>query len=681
MKKYPFVKQTDLRNCGAACLCMIIQYYHGYSSLEKITELTNTNKNGVSAYQLIETAKTLGFTATGKKLKITELNNNIVPCIAYTIINNVYHHFVVIYSIDTKKQTIIVGDPAKKIEKMKIEEFQNVYQNVVLFLKPYRQLSFDAKEKFLENKIKQIIFSSPKTLIFIGIISIITIFLSIISAFYLKIAFEYSNSLNFIYLLFFIFLVLEMLKNGLNWLKNKISYQFYQKMDSNLTNDIYEKLIFLPYHYYRNKTTGDMITRFQDIEKIKNLISKIILNFSGNLLLGLFSILLLFSISKKLFLILIIIALLYSLIIFIQEKKILHQMRLVKIEESNLNSYLIESFTGFETIKGLSLEKWYTKVFSKKYQNFLKIQNNTVKSQLKEQYLQENLSDIGNVILVFISSILLFKNQITIGQIILFFTLSNYFLYPFKNLFELLKEYQECKISIQRLNEIIYKIPSKSNLIPMKQIELKNISYQIDEKEILNNVNLTIRKKDKIAFVGSSGSGKSTLLKMIKGYINSSIVYNDSKQNNIKISYLSQNEILFTDTVYQNITLGRSINQNDFNKAIKTCYIDEIIEDKIGYNELIEENGFNLSGGEKQRIILARTILKNDDVILIDEGLNQVDVSLERKIIKNIMKNYPTKTIVFVTHRMDNIDLFEKLWRLENKKVEEIVKTERNNIC
>lgn len=204
----------------------------------------------------------------------------------------------------------------------------------------------------------------------------------------------------------------------------------------------------------------------------------------------------------------------------------------------------------------------------------------------------------------------------------------------------------------------------------MGDIEFKNLSYSFDDiNNVLSNINLKIKNKSKVMVLGSSGSGKSTLFKILKQnyevkrdkvYING-IDINDYKLNNIV--YVSQNEILFSDTIENNIG-------NDIYKVSKICLVDEIVKKtQLGYKTLIEENGFNLSGGEKQRIILSRALANPFDILIIDEGLSQVDTNMERIIIKNILKEYQDKTIVFISHRLDNIDLFNQVIKIEKGKI------------
>ena len=140
------------------------------------------------------------------------------------------------------------------------------------------------------------------------------------------------------------------------------------------------------------------------------------------------------------------------------------------------------------------------------------------------------------------------------------------------------------------------------------------------------------------------------------------------------ITYISQNELLYTDTIKNNIILDRQISYEDFLEVCNLTYVSDIIkEKKISYDYLLEESGANLSGGQRQRIVLARALLKQSKIILIDEGLNEVDISLERKILLNIFKKYQDKTIIIISHSLDNSDLYNLSITLNEGTVKEVV--------
>ena len=152
---------------------------------------------------------------------------------------------------------------------------------------------------------------------------------------------------------------------------------------------------------------------------------------------------------------------------------------------------------------------------------------------------------------------------------------------------------------------------------------------------------------------------------------------NDIAITNLKdnIITISQEEIIFTDTIKNNIILNRNINDNEFMKICKLTYVEDITKEMfLGMDTKLEENGQNISGGQRQRIILARALLKPANIILIDEGLNAIDINLERKILKNIFTEYKDKTFIIVSHRTENMDLYDKIIKIEKGKEEIIEK-------
>ena len=274
----------------------------------------------------------------------------------------------------------------------------------------------------------------------------------------------------------------------------------------------------------------------------------------------------------------------------------------------------------------------------------------------------------------------------TLGSLLTFTSLLIYFLEPIKNIINLDSIIKESKYSLKRILEIItYETKDFSIIKEFKNgdISFKRLNFSFNDKDIiLKNINLTIKKNSKVMVIGKSGSGKSTLFKLLMKYYNvesNKIFINNVDVNNICINddilYLSQNEILFNDTVYNNLMYGNKDSSNLL-EISKMCYVDEILDTNLGYNMLIEENGFNLSGGEKQRIVLARLLLKKFNILIIDEGLNQLDVDLERKVLKNVLKKFKNKTIIVISHRIDNLDLFDNLIEI---KEGEIIKNEIRN--
>ncbi len=626
MKKYPFEKQIGLKDCGVASLKMIIKYYGGDYPIENLRILTNTSKSGTNAYDLIEGAKKIGLDSAGYEVKLEEIDSKILPVIAYTVIDKIYQHYVVIYEINYKKQELIIGDPATKLKKIKMEDFKKIYQNIIISFSPLKKLPLIKEQPIIKEQIKLILSNNKKNIFSILILSIIITLLTTIITLSIKILLDNINMI-----IYPIVILIAITKYILEIINNKSILKLQFKINQSLYQKIFEQIIFLPYQYYRNRTTGEMLSKITNIEKVSNFIINTFSNLTINLLIIIFSFIVMYVINIKMLFIISILTFFICLTTLIYKEKRTSYLTETISNKSIIDSYLYEAVSGFESVKGLNIEDCIINKIKEKNNNFLKIRNKYNLINIKEYTLQNLIYIIGNIVFILIGTKFIKDGIMRISDFVLFFSLYNNFSEPFINIIDYLHDLKDIKISIKCIEDLF--IPN---------------SYK-KEKTINSYFKNTI-------ILGPSGVGKSTLLKKIKGYYSS---------NNEDIIYISQNEILFTDTIYNNILIANK-NKEDLDKVIDICELKGVIESrKLKGNSLIEENGYNLSGGEKQRIILARSIIKRPKLLLIDEGLSEVNIDLERKILKNIMNNYKDMIIVFVSHRKENIDLFDKVIDLE----------------
>ena len=290
MKKYPFVKQDNIKDCGVASLLSIIKYYGGLISIQKLREMTKTNKNGTTAYHLIEAAQNLGFESYGIRCKMENFEQINFPAIAHTIIDKTYKHFVVIYDVNFKKQKIIISDPMIGIKKMKFDEFKEIYNDILIIMYPVKKINYEKNQNiFLKTLKKQFL---NKKIILILLMSILYVILNLITIIFLK------N----LKLLSFCFLFI-LLKIVLDYIKNKLVINFNYKTNLNITKEVFNKIIKLPYNFYRNITTGDMISRINDLQSIENMLLAMLISYFLNFNLVIASSILICFISFKIFII------------------------------------------------------------------------------------------------------------------------------------------------------------------------------------------------------------------------------------------------------------------------------------------------------------------------------------------------------------------------------------------
>lgn len=660
---------------------MIINFYGGNLPIDQIRDLTKTDKNGTTAFHIIEACKSIGFNAEGIKTSLEQLNkeNLILPCIAHVVIDGKYKHFVVIYKIDFKNKKIIIADPSCSIKKITFSEFQKMWSGVLITLYPLKKLPLTQNISFIDFLLK--IIKLHKTFVFnIIMLSIFITIFSVISSFYMKNILDAINYNN-LTIIFIFFLFINIFKILSDFFRNKLLIYLNQKIDLLLTLDTYKKIISLPYNYYHTRTTGDIISRVNDLSIIRNMITKVSLSLFIDLPLALVTFIIFYIINTKLFFISLIIVFIYLLLMIFSKNRITNNINTIQVNKSETMSYMIETINGFETVKSVGNEAQIIDKFEKKYVKFLKNifkfdnYNNTI------SILKDLVNAVGYLTIIYVGAKMVILGNLTFGDLLVFVNLLNYFLEPIKNIIDLNSEIKEAKNSLRRILELFKNENKKQTFIDnvkVKEISFNNLSYSYDYKEKqLKKINLKL-KKQKILILGKSGSGKSTLFKLLMRYyeiprnqitINGYDI-NDYKDDVIKhnFSYISQNEILYTDSIYNNLKIDKNITEEQIIEISKKCFIDEFLND-LGLNMLIEENGYNLSGGQRQRIILARTLLKNFEVLIIDEGLSQMDINLERKILKNLFKMYENKMIIVISHRLDNMDLYDRVIELKNGEI------------
>ena len=663
-KKYPFVRQNNLKDCAAASVMMIVKYYKGNINMNKLIEMLKITRKGTTAYHIVETLKELGFNAYGKKEQ--KLDKTKIPFIANVIINNSYKHFVVVYEVQDKY--VLLADPSDRIKKISIQEFKKIWTGINILMYPEKPIVRIKNQNYLKI-IKKIITPNLNIIIKIGFLSLIMTITGIIGSFFFQKLIDNLN--NNIKLICLIFVVITIIKILSNYLRNKLLIKFINITDNYFTKNTFKQIIILPYIYYHNHTTGEIVSKINDLNIVRDTISKLLITLFIDLPLTLFSGILLYSINKILFLIIILTTISYIIIIKIFHKRINININKTLNNKANLNSYMIEAISGFKTIQGLNLKEKINKIFETKHDKYLN-QNLKLENTLNNQILLKDIiSNICNITILIIGIYFIKESQMSLSIFITYNILTNLFLDPIRNIIDLDFEMKEVITTIKRvldLSEDTY----KQNDEKINLIEFRNMSYTFDDENyILKNINLKINKGEKIIISGKSGSGKSTLLKILKGYYlnyEGKVLINNKPINACynKINYITGKETIFTTSIQKNIEIKGS---KDLNKIKQMCYLDEIAqENDLGYHTLLEENGFNISDGQKQRIVLARS-LQDFSLLIIDEGLNALDINLERKILKNLFKYYKDKTIIIISHRLNNLDLFDRFIKLEDGQI------------
>lgn len=685
MKKSLIVLQEGNKDCGASCLLSVVRYYGGNISKEKIIDMTKTTKEGTTFYNIKEASNQIGLIAKSYKVEEIEKIKEITSPFICQVSKNSSMHFIVVYKVNNNK--LLIMDPAIGKVIMDIFDFNNIWTGYIMILEKVGILPDYKNTKCLNKEIIKVLTSNKKIIIFIIILSIIVTLLSCLISLYSQIILDkvIDTEINNLIVITIAFFILLIIKNITNYIRNHLLIYLNQKLDIKILLTAFTKVILLPYNYYKNRTSSEVLSRINDLSNIKTFISKLIVTILLDLLLLVAAIIVISNINKQILKIYLLVDLLYLLIIIIFNKKIKYQTVKVQEEVAQTNKNIIEAINNFEAIKGLNIEDKIIYKFTKDYTSLLNTKYHIDKQNNIIVLLKDNIMDISILLTNFYILKEIMNNSMTVGDYITISFMTNYLIYPVRNIIDIIYDYHYVKSSITRANNLLEvsseKINEKEILDINGNIKITNLKYTYNNKNIiLKNINLFIKDKDRVLLLGSSGSGKSTILKLLYKYLEAdrkSIYINNYDINDYSLSdirknitYISQNEQLFNDTIRNNILLNREISEIDYLNICKILHIDDIVKDNVlGYDYLIEENGINISGGQRQRIILARGLLKSSKIIMIDEGLNQIDIKLEREILQDIFTYFHNKTFIMVSHRRDNNDLYNRIIKIKDGEV------------
>lgn len=678
LKKYHCIKQHDITDCGAACLATISKQYGLKTPISKIREVAGTDKQGTNALGVIKAAEQLGFNAkgvTGEKEAI--FSEFPLPAIAHVLIDNSLLHYVVVHSV--KKDEIIIADPAEGIVKYTPEEFFKIWSGVLIIMTPNIKFEKGDDTTGLFKRFLWLLKPQKKMMIYIFLASLVYTILGILAAFYFKFLLDdiipYSLEKTLIAISIGV-VILTLIKVLINAYRAHLLLYLSQKIDIPLILGYYNHVLDLPLSFFGTRRVGEIVSRFMDASKIRDAISGATLTIMIDTLMAIGGGVILYIYNSTLFSIAVVMLVLYGVLVFIFNKPIRDVNRKQMEENSLLTSYLVESLNGIETIKAFNAEK----------ESKLKTEIGFVKL-LKTVFKMGMINNVRNSLTVFIATIgvniilwvgayNIIQGKMTIGQLLVFNSLLVYFIDPVKNLINLQPMLQTAIVASDRLGEILDLDIEKSEMEYKKisplslrgNIEFKNINFRYGtRKKVLKNININIKQGDKIAIIGESGSGKTTLVKLLMNFYSpeeGEILINGNNIKDIsidslrsKIAYVPQETFLFSGSIIENLELGTDgVGLEKVIEAAKMAKAHDFINElPLRYNTKLEENGTNLSGGQRQRLSITRAILKNPDILILDEATSSLDSITEKSIEKTINTFSNKITSIIIAHRLSTI--------------------------
>lgn len=685
------IKQRDITDCGAACLASVSEYYKLKLPVSKIRQIAGTDQRGTNALGMVKAAEQLGFEAKGVKGRPDALPNIPLPAVAHIVVKDMLQHYVVIYGITEKHVKYM--DPADGgMHKATIEDFSKMWTGVLVLLIPGEK--FTAKDDKISNIARFLFLIKPYKSILTQCLvgAILYTVLGLSTSIYVGKITDYvlmGGNTNLLNLMSVGMLIILLLRVFLGSAQNIFMLNTGQQIDARLILGYYKHLLKLPQRFFDTMRVGEIISRVNDAVKIRAFINDVAVTMVVNVFIVVFSFILMFIYSWKLALIMLITIPLYVVLYIIVNKLNRKQERKVMEDSADLESQLVESLNSVRTIKQFGTEDYEN---LKTENRFVRLLNTIYRSALNSIFSGTTSSAFNflfTVIILWTGSYFVIDNAITIGTLFSFYAIIGYFTSPVEQLIGANKTIQNAMIAADRLFEIMdLECENEENKIEFTRelngdILFDNIFFTYGTRtKVFENFTLAIPKGRLTAIIGESGSGKTTLAALLQklyplaagrmyiGEYNLEYFSNSSMRG--YVATVPQQLDLFSGTIIQNIALGEY--SPDIKRIVDICtrlgLISFIEGLPAGFETLVGEHGVGLSGGEKQRIAIARALYRNPEILIMDEATSSLDSHSEHIVQQAITDfNRQGKTVIIIAHRLSTVMAADKIVMLEKGKL------------
>ena len=702
MPSFPFYKQLDAMDCGPSCLRMIARYYGKHFTLQTLRDKSHLTREGVSMLGIAKAAEEIGLQTMGVSLTWERLSDEApMPVIVHWQQN----HFVVVYKI--RKDKVYVSDPAFGHAVYTREEFLKSWistrqegeaKGSVLLLQPTPDFLNQEDEPVKKSGFRYLLrYLAPYRRyvyhLLLGLIlgSIIQFLLPFL--FQSIVDFGISNQdLNFIYLVLLFQFVLILSQMGIDFIRRWILLHLGTRVNISLISDFLSKLMKLPVGFFDTKLTGDILQRIGDHRRIETFLTTSSLTILFSMVnLVVFAIIMAIY-SLKILLIFLAGAILYFLwiSIFMKRRRTLDQKYFTKMAQNQ--SKLIQIIHGIREIKLNNAERSSQWEWKDIQAGVFRVNMRTLSLNQYQEAGGVFINETKNILINVIAAVAVVNGSLSLGTLLAISYILGQLNGPIEQMISFMHKAQDAKISLERLGEIHesedeYQRETGVTLLPnIEKITIKDLEFSYPgalQRNVLEGINMTLKKDTVTALVGVSGSGKSTLVKLLLGFYPPA--KGDIRAGDMNIQMMSpdlwrkqcgavmQDGFIFSDSIARNIAMGeQDINTDQLLYAARMACMDDFIDRlPLGYNTVIGQEGLTLSGGEEQRVLIARAIYKNPGFFFLDEGTSALDANNERRIMENLQLVFRGKTVLIVAHRLSTVKNADQIIVLDQGRIVE----------
>jgi len=692
-KRVPMIRQHEPKDCGAAALSMILEYYGKKVPYASICEAIKVDRQGANLYGLHDGAARFGLNAEilegSAQDFIQEVRSGQIrlPAIVRIVNRFAMEHYIVVTGISKKK--IRYCDPGEGRQSLTLEQFSNCFLGHAVTFEKTGDFKRENRRKGSVMEFVSLITRQKGLVLTIGLLSILVTGISMAGTFLFQFLIDsvipeihagmghdhdglcgievFAVLIGAVGLLYLVRFVVQLLRG-------KLLLKMSRQINLPLMLGYYDNVIDLKMEFFDNHQTGDLLTRFSDASKVQEALANVTLTLMIDVPMVLLCGITLFRQSSELFGVIAAILMLYVIISAVYIRPLDKRNRQLTLENAQMNSFLKESFDNIQTVKAFNAG---SSVKARTRELFDNIQTYGIKTamlSMSKDSLIEMIASFGTLALLWMGSVMIASGTLTLGSLMAFYTMLGYFLNPIQNVMELQNTLQAAVVAAGRLRDILDR--TKESLDSAKQkapfrngdITVENVSFRYGNRFlVLDGLNAAIRQGESTAIVGPSGCGKTTVTKLLMGFYTpeqgavrisgQDVGTTDLEELRRYVAYVPQDVTMFSDSIRKNLLIGneRTVSDAEIEAALDAAGCDFVQEMPFGLDTMLEENASNISGGQRQRLAIARALLRKPGILVLDEATSALDAISERKLQEALKQFAPDMTVIMVAHRLNSI--------------------------
>jgi ATP-binding cassette subfamily B protein len=676
IKRFGWVEQAEEMDCGAACLAMLCRHYGINITLGKLRELANVTAQGATLDSLARAGEALGFGARGVQCTYDALQGFELPFIVHWE----GYHYVIVYGVSPDH--VWVADPAVGFKKLSVEEFERGWSGTCLVFTPGGQLAQGTAARSPWLRFVGYLRPYKKILLHLFLATFVIQMLGIVPPLIIQNILDgvlVHQNLGLLHLLILGLVISTAFTQVMSTLRAYLSNYMVRNLDFSMMAQFFKHTMSLPYSFFAKRKTGDILARFSENQTIRAFLTESTVTTLLNLLMVFIYFTILFFYNVKLTMLLIGFVIPIVALTVLATPRIKDYAREVFAASTDAQSFLMEALGGIETIKGMGSERPVRLKWEKKYVKALETQYRSQSFSILVGLASQVLNSATTIVILWAGASLVLARELTIGQLMAFNALMGSVLGPLMGLVGLWSRMGDATVAMERLGDVLDIEPEQKPADVAARVVLPDLQGEVrlermyfryggeDTPYVLEDIDLDIKPGQLVAIVGRSGSGKTTLAKLlvgfyppsegkifVDGYDMSAI---DRAYYRAQVGYVMQSNLLFSGTIAENIASGddspdRRRVEDVAKMADAHAFISKL---PLGYEQVVGERGMGLSGGQVQRLCIARALYHDPRLLVFDEATSALDTQSESNIMANMEAILAGRTAVIIAHRLSTI--------------------------